>query len=233
MPKRVSHEERREAFAEAAYRVIEKRGLAGTTMQEVAKEAGFTTGGLVHYLSSKDELLLAAAEVAAKTTRTLIGESVDRLSGLEALRTIMHLSLPISEERRGAWNVRLGYWERSSQNAAVRSLMQDRYLEFNARLVKLITSAQKTGELPADVDAARAAHSAIALLDGIGVQVLLAGHEISPALQKGLVEDWLIGTFRLNRETPPKTKGHFAPAKRRSAGAVSSEKANGAAGRGA
>lgn len=44
------------AFAEAAFRVISKRGLQRVTVREIAREAGFTTGALVHYFKSKDQV---------------------------------------------------------------------------------------------------------------------------------------------------------------------------------
>ena len=56
MPKVVDHSARRLAFAEAAFRVISKRGLARVTVREIASEAGFTTGALVHYFKSKDQI---------------------------------------------------------------------------------------------------------------------------------------------------------------------------------
>src|ERR1700679_2805282 len=58
MPKKVDHTERGEAFLRAAYRVIKREGFAGVTVRSVAKEAGFTTGALVHYVDSMDQLLV-------------------------------------------------------------------------------------------------------------------------------------------------------------------------------
>ena len=66
MPKVVDHDERRLAFAEAAFRVIAKRGFSRVTMRAVADEAGFTTGALVHYFKSKDDLLIEASEHVAR-----------------------------------------------------------------------------------------------------------------------------------------------------------------------
>jgi len=197
MPKKVDHKARREDFVAAAYRVIQSKGLARATVREVAKEAGFTTGALVHYVKSKDELLLAAAEYSGKIVRKRMMTPERTAPGIKALREVMYLALPLDADSRGNWNVWLGFWERSTQNAAVRTMMQARYTEWNNRLVRIIEAGQEVGELPKDVDAQRAAQGAVALVDGIGVQVTLAGRKVTARHQQRLVNDWISSTFRV------------------------------------
>jgi AcrR family transcriptional regulator len=123
MPKKVDHEERREAFLAAAYRTIKKRGIDGVTIRTVAREAGFTTGALVHYVDSKDKLLVQASEFAARDVRDVRDEmeAAEALPDkVEAMRQVIYLALPSDEEKRGNWNFWLGFWERSTHNAAVR-----------------------------------------------------------------------------------------------------------------
>src|SRR5881398_3574639 len=114
MPRKVDHTEGREAFLAAAYRTIKRTGIAGATVRAVAKEAGFTTGALVHYVDSKDKLLVQASEYAARDVRVEM-ESAEALPDkIEALRQVVYLALPSDEEKRGNWNFWLGFWERST-----------------------------------------------------------------------------------------------------------------------
>jgi AcrR family transcriptional regulator len=197
MPKKVDHASRRETFAAAAYRVIQAKGLAGATVREVAREAGFTTGALVHYVKSKDELLLAAAEYSARLIRKRMLAPERTAPGLRALREVMYLSLPLDAESRGNWNVWLGFWERATQSPDVKAMMQNRYTEWSNRLVRIIQAGQASGEFPSDIDASRAAQGAVALVDGIGVQVTLAGRRVPARHQRQLVDDWISSTFRM------------------------------------
>ena len=57
MPKVVDVEQRRAELAAAVARVIARSGIEGATMRQVAAEAGWTTGTLVHYFTNKRELL--------------------------------------------------------------------------------------------------------------------------------------------------------------------------------
>jgi AcrR family transcriptional regulator len=188
MPRKVDHQKRREAFAEAAFRTIARRGLAGATVREVAKEAGFTTGALVHYFQSKDDLLITASEYSGKVVRSVMETKERALPGIEALRFVLYEALPRDGRERQKWNVWLGFWERSVQSKAVRAVTRDRYREWKGRISRLLRKAQAAGDLARNLDVSKTADATIALIDGIGVQVLLAGGHISPRRQKALVD---------------------------------------------
>lgn len=188
MPKQVDHDKRRLAFAAAAYRVISKRGLAGATVREIAKEAGFTTGALVHYFRSKDEILIRASEYGAMIVRRRMERHAQNRTGLDALRHVLFESLPLTPEMRGNWNVWLGFWDRSTHSAAIHKLTKERYAEWIGRIAGLIEQSKESGELPREIDAEIAAQAIVALVDGIGVRVLLTGISISPARQKQMVD---------------------------------------------
>ena len=196
MPKIVDHKLRREAFLAAAYRTIKKKGVGGMTVRAVAREAGFTTGALVHYVDSMDRLLVEAAEYAARDVRSdmeLMEHLPDRL---EALRQVVYLALPIDEDRRGNWNFFLGFWERSVRNAAVRRLTQARYVEWIARVERLIKSAQQAGDIDQNTDARHAARMCVALVDGIATQTLRSGLPLSPEEQCRMIDDWIVAFLK-------------------------------------
>ena len=207
MPKQVDHDKRRLAFAAAAYRVITRRGLGGATVREIAKEAGFTTGALVHYFRTKDEILIRASEYGALIVRKRMEHQASDHQGLDALRHVLFESLPLTPEMRGNWNVWLGFWDRSAHSAAIRKLTKERYDEWIGRIVGLIDGAKAAGELSERIKSETAAQAIVALIDGIGVRVLLTGISISPARQKEMVDECLNLL-----STPRKLK---APVKRR------------------
>jgi len=191
MPKKVDHKARREAFLEAAYRLIKKHGLSGVTVRSVAREAGFTTGALVHYVESMDELLVEASEYAARDVRARMLDMEAHPDPLISLREVLYLALPSDEDKRGNWNYWLGFWERSVHNEAVRKTTELRYTEWLKRTSRLIRRAQKAGDLAPGLNIAIASRAAVALIDGIATQALRSGQPLRVNEQYALIDNWI------------------------------------------
>jgi len=191
MARQADHGERREAFAMAALRVIMRAGVGGLTVREVAKEAGFTTGALTHYFTSKDHVLIEASEYSARLVRPRMERAARESDAFVALRKVVGESLPISPKTRGYWRIWVGFWERASYNPDVARVLRERYDEWRNRLAAIIRRAQAEGQVPPAVHAESAAQEIVALVDGIGVQVLLGRGRMSVARQWQIVDTWL------------------------------------------
>ena len=191
MAKRADHNERREIFAAAALRVIMRAGVAGLTVREVAKEAGFTTGALTHYFTSKDQVLIEASEYSAKLMRPRMERMAREPSAVVALRKVVAEAMPLNQRSRDLWRIWLGFWERSSYNPEVARVMRARYEEWRGRIATLILRAQREGEAPVGFDADLAAQELVALVDGIAVQVVLGTGRIPAARQREMVDTWI------------------------------------------
>jgi AcrR family transcriptional regulator len=188
MPKIVDHNERKSAFIEAACRVIVKHGLARMTVRAIAEEAGYTTGALVHYFESKDQVLIEASRYSANKIRDRMLCQERERTGHDALKHVVYEALPMTAEMRGMWNFRLGFWDRASHNETVRATIDNRYAEWQYRIARIIRRAKAAGELAAKVDPIVTAQALISLVDGIAVRVLLTGGRIAAKRQKELVD---------------------------------------------
>lgn len=194
MPKKVDHNMRREDLAKAAFRVIARNGLAAATLREVAREANCSAGSLVHYLKSKDKLLLEAAAYSTLVIRGRMLDIEDKYSGVEAIRRVLLAGLPLDENTAGHWKVWFGFWELSEQSPEVKKVLAERYAEALRRYGSLIRDAQEAGEVSADLNIPLLAASLSAFSDGIGVQALRGG--MSPAKQKEAVNLWIDNMLR-------------------------------------
>lgn len=181
MARQADHVERRRLFAAAALSVISRDGLEGLTLREVAREAGFTTGALTHYFQSKDEMLIAASEQAAEQVRAPMEEVALESSARQALRHLLYTALPTTTVMKARWRFWVAFWERAAHSPQVNRVMQERYREWSGRIASLIRRAQEQGEAHTNLDADLAARELVALVDGIGVQVLIAGKMAAPA----------------------------------------------------
>lgn len=191
MPRKVDHEARREDFLKAAGRLIRRDGFAGLTVRAVASEAGYTTGALVHYVDSIDELLLDAFEFASRAVRVRMLEAEADPDPLMALRGVLFLTLPNGDAQLENWTYWLGFWERSAQNRTLREATHTRYVAWIKRVGRLIRRAKQAGRIAPDVDVAGAARAGVALIDGLAAQVLRSGRPPTVKEQRAIVNDWI------------------------------------------
>jgi AcrR family transcriptional regulator len=202
MPRKVDYEARREAFLAAAGRLIRRNGLSGVTARAVAREAGYTTGALVHYVDSIDDLLLDAFEYAWRRTRARMVLAEAEPDPLISLRDILYLALPMDEDQLGSWTYWLGIRERAAQKTSARRLTHMSYANWLKRVEGVIRRAKSAGDTAANLDVPSAARAAVALVDGLGAQVLRSGRPPSPKAQRALIDDWIKLWLRPPRALP-------------------------------
>ena len=99
MPRVADKQERRDQLVDAAFRVIARDGLAGTSMRAVAKEAGCTIGLINHWFASRDDLIEATFDRAIKMElEHAAAIATDPASYIEASSQF----LPVDDRRRDA-----------------------------------------------------------------------------------------------------------------------------------
>src|SRR5918999_251269 len=85
---RQSADERREAVVEAARREFARRGLEGTSTEDIARAAGISQPYLFRLFGTKKELYLAAVERSTSETYQLFADAARGLTGTAALRAM-------------------------------------------------------------------------------------------------------------------------------------------------
>ncbi len=184
MPKVVDVQQRRAELAAAVARVIARSGIEGASMRQVAAEAGWTTGTLVHYFTDKRELL-----------RFTLGESLDRrraqrsdreaLSPRDAIRETLTNALPISDESRLHWIVTIAFAAQAHNDPALAAIQRDAYREFRSYLAGLLVADDSTLHHDAAVVEAE---RLIALVDGVALQALFDPESWPAERQLGSLE---------------------------------------------
>ena len=167
MSKIVDVEQRRLELARAAANVIARRGVAGASMREVAAEAGWTTGTLVHYFTNKAELLAFTLETSLDQRRSKRAERAGLAAG-DALRAVLDSALPADDEGRLHWTVTVAFAAHAAADPQLQRVQRDAYREFRSHLVGLLIDDEEMSSDAAAVEAERL----IALVDGIALQAL-------------------------------------------------------------
>jgi AcrR family transcriptional regulator len=165
----MSPADRRAAIVTAALAVARRKGLAATTVRDVALEMGTSSGLIHHYFDSMDEVLAAAFEqVAAEDlaeTETMLagGDPVAVLAGF--LRSYA----PVGDD--WAFQLWLDAWAEAARSPVLRATSARLNLAWATLLERAIRAGVDQGVFRCD-DPTGAAWRILSLVDGLALQVV-------------------------------------------------------------
>lgn len=182
MPEIVTQDKRREIL-DAAARVIATKGLCDTRIADVADVIGVSPALIIYYFETKEALLAESLSFQDRQFHVGLAKLVDgEGSARSRLRTLIEYSCPdgkTSSDDAVHWLLWFDLWSRSRLDASMaeeRAQMDARYRDV---IVHLVENGRSSGEFR-DIDPERFALELSALIDGLGIQVLLGDPHVTP-----------------------------------------------------
>ncbi|GAA1076498.1 hypothetical protein GCM10009605_11570 [Nocardiopsis composta] len=164
-------------MADALLRTVARRGLARTTLVDVAEEAGVSVGLVQRYFRSKTDLLRFGVDHVYR-------RGADRLAGIELappLRDLMlkvtETLLPLDDDRRTELAVWLEFIAASLTDPEMARIHREATRKIVDGLADGLRGAQERGELRADLDPRAEAAALTAFVDGLTLHHLATGEE--------------------------------------------------------
>jgi AcrR family transcriptional regulator len=173
----------RERILRAACELIAERGIGGARIAQIAKAAGVSTA-LVHYHFKTREVLLAetldyAFDLAAAVRLRPVGENGDGENGngdggsaAQRLADVVEQSLPSTDPGRREWQLWAELWLGAARDPSLRPIAAQMYARYRTWIAAAIAEGVAAEEF-APVDPGDTADLAMALIDGLGLRVLL------------------------------------------------------------
>lgn len=184
---RLAPAQRRRAIVDAALTVMLRKGMAATTVRDVADEMGTSSGLIHHYVSSMDELLAAAFAQAAEQDLVATREAMAGSEGAVA-RLGRFFATYVRAEQDWAFQLWLDAWAEAARRPAVREVSQRLNQEWQVLLAGTIRSGVDAGVLSCP-DPDGAAWRILSLLDGLALQTV--AH--TDVIDRGAVVRWSAG----------------------------------------
>ena len=167
---RMTPQDRREAIVDAALAVARRKGLAATTVRDVAAEMGSSSGLIHHYFDSMDEVLAAAFEKVARReleeTEAVLAEAGDPRA---VVAGFLDSYAPVGED----WSFQL--WLDAWAEAARRPALREASARLNLRWAGLVEQAIRDGVASGLFrcdDPTGAAWRILSIIDGLALQVV-------------------------------------------------------------
>ncbi len=166
----MSPRERREAIVDAALAVARRKGLAATTVRDVAAEMGTSSGLIHHYFDSMDEVLAAAFERVAGDdlvqTEVLLEQAGDPR---ELIRAFLASYAPVGDD--WAFQLWLDAWAEAARRPMLREASARLNLAWAALLERAIRQGIEEGTFRCE-DPTASAWRILSLIDGLALQVV-------------------------------------------------------------
>lgn len=166
----MSAERRRDAIVDAALAVARRKGLAATTVRDVAAEMGSSSGLIHHYFETMDDVIAAAFErVAGEDLQETEAQLRDAGSPTEVVRGFLSSYAPVGED--WAFQLWLDAWAEASRRPALREVSSRLNLAWAAMLERAIRAGVAGGDFRCP-DPAGAAWRILSVVDGLALQVV-------------------------------------------------------------
>ena len=167
---RMSPDERRDAIVAAALAVMERQGIAGTTVRDVAAELGTSSGLIHHYFDSMDDLLAEAFARVAGRDLADMRDAVER--GRDPIeRLSLFFDVYARTEETSILQVWLDAWAEASRRPTIQRISRHLNEEWHALLVVILDEGVAQGAMVCD-DPVSAAWRILSLLDGLMLQAV-------------------------------------------------------------
>lgn len=172
MPRIVDHSERRQQISGHVARLIASGGMEAATIREIARLSGYSKGIIEHYFDNKEDLISAALEWANARYNRRADEATAGRQGLAAIRARVASTLPLDEEIREEWRIRLIFWSMASIDPMLQRQQAERYQRARERFCGDLKQARRAGEVPVQTRPEAAAERLLFHITGISCAAL-------------------------------------------------------------
>lgn len=172
--------ERREALAEAVWRVVRRHGLDGASVRAVAQEAALSMGSLRHYFGTQSELLIFAMRLVMERVERRIAALHLSDDPRQAAEQALVELLPLDAERQAENEVWLAYTARALVDPALRALRDEGYDVLRRACRRWVQRLTVARGCDVDLDVDLEADRLFALLDGLAVHAAMRPEQMGP-----------------------------------------------------
>lgn len=196
----------REQLLDAAERVFRARGVSGSTLAQVAAEAGVTRGALYWHFRDKADLYAAMCERATLPLETMLERAgatahADPLATLRELALAALARLACDARAQAVFDVMFHKSERTADLAPTAERERRERGDCLLHVERVLVQAVDKRQLPADTDTALAARALHAYIEGIMDQWVLDPDAFDlAAAAPALIDSMLAGL----RAAPPR-----------------------------
>jgi AcrR family transcriptional regulator len=198
-------EQTRAQLLDAALRVFLRRGFHGASLDEIAEEAGYTTGAVYSNFKGKDDLFLAVLDAEAQRRFPLHSAlMLDAPSIEEGLRASAREMAQYARAHPGWTGVYVEFWTHASRRTELRARVAEQHERLLDTVGGLVAEWAGRWGVEFKLPAREVVRGTYAISRGLGLEALLADE---PGAVDQLEEMFLAYAMGLIRARPGAGEG--------------------------
>jgi len=152
---------------------VGRRGTAGSTFDQVAREAGVSRGLLHYYFGSKERLLVEVVRHDCEVRNRNMDERLEKAHSVDEILDALVVGLEeFLEDDAGGQAVIYEMLSASRHSEEIRAELAELYRQWRERLAGWLRTKEREGVIRLQADAEAVASMLFSLGDGFGIQVL-------------------------------------------------------------
>ncbi|WP_298733865.1 TetR/AcrR family transcriptional regulator [uncultured Chitinophaga sp.] len=161
-------ERTRQLIIEKAALIMNRKGMAGTSISDIMEATKLAKGGVYGNFASKEEICAEAFDYLLNNVSNTIRASLsDKTSAKEQLFSLLdyYKSTPLRQDLYGCPMLNFGT-EADDTNPLIKEKVSKAIADSQARIVKIIRKGIEAGEFKPDFDASLFAVKAFSMIEG-------------------------------------------------------------------
>ena len=181
---------RRDQILAAVWPCFLRKGVHGTSMEDIIRESGLSAGAVYLYFKGKDELILAAISTYMGQLRGFLLPVLMREAALAPLPFVHEMASAITKHTQRVGidlnSVILMGWSEAQTNGAVKALVTDFQTKYRDALTEVVRQWQRCKYVRSEADAEAIAKALLSFFLGSIVQEALLGGADPATLTRGI-----------------------------------------------
>ncbi|GHH50582.1 TetR/AcrR family transcriptional regulator [Lentzea cavernae] len=182
---------RRQAVAEAVFRVVVRDGVEQASLRNVAVEAGLAIGSIRHYFDSHDDMILFAVEALIQSIDQRVLAHVRSLGDRSDVRRpaerVLSEVLPLDDRRRDEAVLWLAFVTAARTRPSLVPHAERLYDGLRRLCHRVLTVMTEAGTIAAAHDLALESERLASLINGLTVDGVLHPDRMTPELTVSLL----------------------------------------------
>lgn len=163
-------EMRKSQIIKSAYEAISAQGYNNFTLDDIARNAGLSKGGVLHYFKSKEDILIYLLEQIYILIKKNINKRAAKYRTPERRMRAIVIGFIITAKRHPAfYTVLVDFWAQIPTNSRVKQINDNIYHRLCEEVIEVIEDGINQGVF-VPVNSRQAAHAIVAMVMNIAIQ---------------------------------------------------------------